>query len=564
MQYGLAQVVNSGNGPYIDFKFAKKAEVFAWGGYKGKLHTALVDAAGTSVVNGMEVYNSIPLMGKISNKDTPESRVLELLGIGDDDRDKIISGYAKGVKSVTLNWDSRPAVSGNRLEQELKMIRRAIDGYDKIVVTQDWRRVSNANRNTTNYGFTWQQGVDRDTMEYSLVTNVLTPKPPQPNPDNFIWDKTNLIDKYDIHLVRTDGTMDVPDKQIREAILALILLSNGKAFAKIHSEHHFRDEGGGYATILTKEDYEAKIDVTAIAQDIDVYADKVGSEYVIIESGTNASMDNFDVPIPRYWYHVWVSEQIDGKTPPVWSLPVTSPGMNDLFKTTQGLFTEKDGVRYLVVQGLRQCQPSQFVWVSAFANIEFKAKKGGFVKRFVGGLIKGITSFINTIVEVLFKVPVLAFMFSSILAMLVIAGKAIGGDVELMMKSILKTIIASAMLYYAPQMLGFEAGAMGGASIAGVELGSLSGLSTLANMGISASSNFQEYKWSEEQSEYEWEEPEDTDMFAEIKELDVEGREDPNSWEQMYFLQYTGMFDVGFMFELQNTVRIPEYGRKKV
>ena len=565
MQYGLAQVIRSGNGPFIDMKIAKKAEVFAWGGYKGRLHTALIDAVGTTTINGVEVYNEVPLMGKIENKQSPESKILELLGMEDEDRKKIIDGYQSDIKSVTLNWNSKPKASGNRLEQELRMIRKALDGYDKIVVTQDWRQVSTANKNTLNFGYTWQQGVKSDTMDYSLNHSYYTPKPPKPNPDNFIWDKTQLIDKYMIHLVRPDGTMDVPDLQMKEALTALILLSRSVAFTRLHNEHHFRDEGNGHFIILTKEDYDAKLDITAVAQNIDMYAKKVGAEYVITETDYVGGVDAIENPIPRYGYHVWLSDQIDHTVaPPHWYMPVQEQGIKDVFKATNGLFIEENGIRYLIVKGLKQCQPSQFVWVSSFANIEFKPKKGGFLKRFFGGLMKGIMSFINTFVEVVFKVPILGFMFGMIAGILIVATSAIGGNVEVIAKSIFKAILTASLLYYAPAAFGFEAGAIGGASIAGVELGSISGLGSMISIGSSAMGNYSQYQWENEQSEYDWENEQDTDTFAAIKEVDIAGHNDPSMWEKMYYVQYTGMFDTEFIFTYQNTDRIPEYGRPQV
>ena len=564
MQYGLAQVVNSGSGPFVDMKLSKKAEVIAWGGYKGRLKTALIDASGTTTINGVEVFKDVPLMGKIDNKDTPASKVLELLGMGEDDRKQIIKAYAKDVKSVTLNWDATPKPSGNRLDQELRTIRDAISKYDKIVVSQGWRQVSAANKNTANRGYTWQQGVKGTTPDRSLDSDGIYRPAPTPDQDNFLYDRTRLMHRYAIRLVKKDGTVEKPDIQLSEALTSLILLSGQKAFKLLSNRERFDPTSNGRFKIVTVEEYTTKLDVTAIAQDIDMYARKTKNGHDITEQA-NVGLDDFSWhPIPIYGYHVWVSEQLDHQSGGSWIKPTPPQGSTDVSVTTNGLFIQHNGKRYLTVQGLAQCQPQQFVWVSSFADISFRAKKGGFLKRFFGGLMGAIMSLINTIVEVIFKVPVLAYMFSTILGVLVTAGKIMGGDAEVWAKSIFKSILTAAMLYYAPGVFGFEVGAIGGMSIAGVELGSLSGMMSLVSIGTSAVGNYNQYQWESEQKQYEWEDDQDPDTFADIKEVDIAGHNDPSMWEKMYYVQYTGMFDTEFIFNYQNTDRIPEYGRPQV
>ena len=197
-------------------------------------------------------------------------------------------------------------------------------------------------------------------------------------------------------------------------------------------------------------------------------------------------------------------------------------------------------------------------------------KKKGFFKKFFGGLMKAIGSFINAIVEVFFKIPILALMFSWVLAIGIVAAKMIGGKVLLIAKSIFKAMVTAFILWNAPMAFGGQAGAWGGAGslVAGANTGlfTLGNLASLASFGKSVLGNYNQYKLDEQQSRFEKSRDQQIEDITSnpITSINSNNLGDVTEWEYRYHIMYNAMFDTEAMTQIAFNRDTPEGGSQNL
>ena len=123
-------VVWSGAGPMVDMKITQEAQMLAWGNYKGKL-LSLMKSNGTMMVDGIEVYKPIDLMGAIGSDKNNANKLLKHLGLEDKDINEMKDAQ-KDLDSFGFDFNGLNLVSLDMWELSMTTIMDAIKNVDEI------------------------------------------------------------------------------------------------------------------------------------------------------------------------------------------------------------------------------------------------------------------------------------------------------------------------------------------------------------------------------------------------------------------------------------------------
>jgi len=142
----------------------------------------------------------------------------------------------------------------------------------------------------------------------------------------------------------------------------------------------------------------------------------------------------------------------------------------------------ENGENRMTYDGMKNARYENFgFYVSEFLEIYAKNNQGGFLKRFVMGLIKAFLTLIDTIVGFFVTLPVIKQVVEIILSAIVKVFGLTYNEAEGLLKSILKTLLISILIFFAPTLVGTTPGTWGASSV-GTMLGASSGYNLMPTL----------------------------------------------------------------------------------
>ncbi len=488
----------SGRGGMVDLKNIKVSEIISWGGYKSKFARQYKDVAGTSFVNGLEVFNDLNITWGVSLPDSPIYKFLITYGFTKEDLQELSDSIADDkykIKEVILKYWAQVSVSEESFLLYLDKMFAYYSTLTNITISVHNRAYpETATDPELNAGGMSVKG----NFLYSGIRWIATDNSGSTKPSPYTVSGLGIVpnfkvaqDTITVKLYRggADVTGEFP------ALFGLLTaMFVGNTFSHLNPTLQTRVintkayGSNQYKEVVLTESYNpAQFNKDQLIAAKNLFYVRLGDVETCDE---DKDMEKCDRMISR-----------DNWTNLFWGV-VNSMSEVDIELTTDGLFTTTNAAldptnpqisTYMTVEALKTIKPEVFgFYVSEFMDLHIIKEQAGVIKRFFMGIIKAFLSLIDAITGIFLKIPVLKQMTEIILSVI---GTMFGVDAEgaraILSKIIMAIIIIVISIYFPPasQMLGMMGATATVSSTlvgAGISQGVAAGLSTLVTYGSHA------------------------------------------------------------------------------
>ena len=484
----------SGAGATADSMNMFKSKAISWGGYKGGLGRRLEDLAEIKIVNDVEVYDYIDITSALNGTDTETYELLDYLGFSEEDLQRLSDTATDGdnnIEKVILDYKSNTSYAEDSFEFLLNAALDTTQNFDFMQI-----RVRNYAYETLANGYDIIGprgfGLGYDTESDDLWRNEYCGDPDAlptrceedpvllyiedevgsnpPKPIRSILNPETLFNSYEILLYRNG--IDVSDEfnESLKFFLAFLAITESSMISEGNTNTIIQNiDMSDYLQEYIDEGTYTNVIWNEIITSSDYYFDNLQREELADES--------------RYQYYAqscnetntcnegMTDEEKDAKNPTLffpsylwWSSEILVE--QDIEEATNGLFTMEKGEPviiiiggiatesypnssvYMTVEGMKKSTDGDFgYWVSTFMNISFEIDEGSFLSRFIGGLIKAFLSFIDAVVGIFLKIPILKQATEIIMSVI---GTIFGVDATTARAILGQLIMAVIIMFIAP------------------------------------------------------------------------------------------------------------------
>ncbi len=525
----------SGAGGQVDLKNIITSQIIAWGGYKSKLGRQYRATSGTFWYNGKEYFNNVDITGAVSNSNSEGYKLMEMFGFTEDSMKELSAQIndwdANRIEEATLEYNSSIDKEQDSFEMMIDFFLEKIEEFDYMNLSLRNIMYENGTPEPTVIGprnmgisYTTQENILRHKdwiydeydssskypgakdwyfSQYAAVTNSYQPilsatVPVQAKPNstrlmnnlsiNVYKNGVNVSSKYSRQFLQFCAFIAIVEPTMVTESNQRITRSTKEVTNEYYKEVDSIDDSGMYkGDVFWKE---LIVSNTYTFDNMDEHSLYTKYPYYVTtcaKQGTcssKATQSEKDEPIPSFLYPalLWefVSPEIQG------NLDISTNGLfshvkwgckNRLDYVTGELIEYCDYSKiHMSVEGLRRAQPGDFgFYVSQFMTINYKQKKQSWLKRFIGGLIKAFLNFIDAVIGIFLKIPVLKQIVEVVLSVI---GSIFGVDADSAIAILGQIILAVVITLVAPYTLGTMG--LGGAVTATSLLpGLTTGISTL-------------------------------------------------------------------------------------
>lgn len=484
----------SGQGLQKDLVQIQIGNAIAWGSHKSKLRKLMSSVVGTQIVNGVEVYNNIDLLGNICMENSDLRELLELYGFTDEDFEELCNiNTENDLDQFMILWNGTMSV----LEKDYKFIIESAKNTvsnmaDQITITSSPKRYPSDNTDVKVPQYTNDYGINAATIDSSY--DRMNPPPPMWETQGAaeIINSQLLMSTFVITFTKngTDVTSSMPE-YLPNAVLAMALLepntmnSTSKSFIE-------RNEGG-YIYLDQVEIFSEALNSSPIENNFlmythlnPLYPDENEVEERTIQIGGNGNY------LPYYWTNIWVSY-------------ISSD--DNIEEDSNGLFIPI-GVGYnaMTVEGLKKASYQNFgFYASELMNVHTHVKaEGNVLKRMFMAIVKAFLSLVDAIVNFFLKVPIFKQILEGVISW--IMNKF---DLEYdLSKGVLKQFVAAILItiisIFFPPMIGMTSPlTTSTAIISGVAIGTMSAAVMVVDIANTIYSLYNTYRQSITMAQYE-------------------------------------------------------------
>jgi hypothetical protein len=529
----LPGYIPSGNGAAVDLKNILISQSIAWGAFKGQFGRKYKKLAGTKYVDGVEVYNDIPLMGKLS-PDTETYKFMKFIGFSDDDLERLNKDITNPDAKVEQAWFGFQ-IANDYEQEDFDMALNFVFGMRSHFDFIDVSIRNNAYRanhvipapTLDQYGLSYSTPLTpfpNDLGEYRKMMKS-EPKAFMDGQDTgsgssrepVVWGPIveNLTDNMEIRAYKNgqDVTRSIP----LQALKFLVVFSMMEPSMVSKQTVALMERNTQYSYQLATYDFIEVVRTERLTfhgvQLNFLKKNRLGSYTMrTIDKGPckDCTDEEKDALVPRGtqadWLWLAFYESID----------------KDIEEVTEGLFYMKKRQRsfceenpesplcrgqegweeqikediYLRVDAIKKIDPNIFgYYMSAFMYIKTKRKKAGFFKRFIGGLIRAILSLIGAVLELFLKVPILKQITEGVIKVVAsIFGVSGATALEILKQVILSIILIVVTPIISSSVMGsLGIGTTTGAvtSATGLSVGMMGGVNTALTYSSYAMQAFQ-------------------------------------------------------------------------
>jgi len=553
----------SGLGSGVDLKNIITSQIIAWGGFKGRFSTQYEDLAETFFIDGVEVYKEFPIHLGINNPDSKEYSFMKLIGFSDEDISEINTTYrdnTDSIKSIDFAWSNIMGQEETDWDFWMEVLSKEFKNITEIRIGQsvDYNLNKYPNesqrppRRLSSYGINYltedntyyrppQYGNEQVTVEPErlviLDSNILSPNPSDvsmiiPNPQRISNNTSvelfrggeNVTHKYSYSFLR-----------MMEALVLLepeLVPRKQEWTSRENWEYEALDEMESEIMLPMQKVYHTEV-FEMVGFDIDKWKAKY-LNYVIRNSDlypdidmTEEESDEMKMRIAfSRWFWLNVDEDGEGKLYEV---------SNGLFMQSKESFDYNSGLvwgdedesidnpdygypalewdgqivsstvaykTYITVEGIRTSTQGMFGYlVSELLDLRVtRQDKRNWLQKFVGGLIKAFLSFIDAIINVALKIPILKQTTEILLAGIAsVFNVSFEGAKDILGQVILAVTII-AISFFMPSISGTALSASPSSVAIGLNA-SLSAIAQYASWGNSLYSAVQRGQYSDSQRE---------------------------------------------------------------
>ncbi len=480
----------TGLGPMVDLKNIKVAEMISWGAYKGKLSRLQKKVAGTQIVDNIEIFNYIDIDEHAGEPGSDTYELLQMFGFTDENMQELDDAWNDNdLEDFQVRWDATQRTLIENWDHWLDEFEKQLSTATEIRISGKMmeyylsafpNEINRTPKYMDEFGITINSDDDAHYICSELGTENLDYR-----------DDGSTIKATPERLTNTlsvqvmENANDITSSfsaDFLNAIIGMILIDGNNIFVKT-SGNFTRDNDGTTEAINQVETFNASFNKTFMLDQYTRYTiddpDEDDPQFRIVgnqcvDSGSGYTGFQYE---PRYWTHIWMARD-DTTT-------------YDTFELSDGLFYQINrtwdsvtgeyigGDNHMTVDGLRKSQYATYgYFASEFMEIYSKVDSGGFLKRFIMGLIKAFLSFIDAVVGTFMKIPVLKQLLEIIISFVVKIFGLTYSEAKGIISAIIKAIFIAIIVFYAPVLMGYTPGAAGGA-IAGVTIGVTAGTSLI-------------------------------------------------------------------------------------
>ena len=472
-----------------DFKSVKTSEIIAWGGFKGKFRRQYTKVAGIETIDGHKVFKSLDITNGMGDKKNEVYKFLKIYGFSKEDiEDMDDKRHDSKYKVKTMNLEYKIGVSYS--EESFEKALQKIFGYGKGGVVLGVKNIlvdeslSDADAAKLAVGIK-QLGMNWNIERGQDDDGEALEKPRSGNRPNL----KVLLDSIDF----ISGGIPVP---AMEALSIIAAIEPGVVAVKMGAPVVTKVSFGGkkYKQVFQKEKIMFPAGVMhSMIQRYKQFVD----EYRDHNSCKDKTDEECDMPVEKSnWTNI------------IWR-SFAELNAENLFKETNGLFyrpppkeilnkklfgkKRTDSKVYMTVKGVKKARPDDFgFYVSMYLHINVKRKKGGFIARFFGGIIRAFLSILDALIGIFLKIPILKQVTLMILNFI---GNIFGVDIDTA-RGILAQILMTVILFFVMPvaidslkgLMGIEAATTSSALLPGMSA-SMSSSLTMFSQGMSMYNN---------------------------------------------------------------------------
>lgn len=481
----------SGQGAQVDLSNIIKSQIISWGGYKNQLRKKYTTAGGTKFIEGHEVFNDIDITSAVFDKDSDGYKLMKQLGFEDKDMEDLAAQKSNSdyeIEKMILEYTQ----SSNTEDEDLrKMLEEVKDFAEKKFTHIDI--VVHNNMYEPGTEPLGRYGLRNLGLEYETISNELelldkceqdkeciknyqeedwyfTRKGNGSPPENTATriNKKRIMESLQITFKNGNAnvTSEVPlALRYFYVFLAavepsMISLRNSSSYVttkdiydEIEEDQYEYSGDGIWNMLVIGETYVIEnLDINRLMDKKNYYTTTCEIEGICSDEATD---EEKETKIPSYSHSAYLWE----------ATKLLIQG--DLLELTNGLFawdkgeqriefgiggeltyTYPDAKIYMTVEGLRKTQPGEFgYYMSTFLNIKYIKKRHGFFQRFIRGLIKAFLNFIDAIIGIFLKIPILKQITELVLSVI---GSLFGVDATTAREILTQIIAAIIIIIIAP------------------------------------------------------------------------------------------------------------------
>ncbi len=508
----------SGQGGQVDLKNILVSQMLAWGTFKHQFKSKYKAVAGTHIVDGHEVFNDLQVKGRLGPDDDVRKFLL-FIGFSNDELDKMNADMNNGdykIETAHLTYQANESYELIDFEFAIQLLLDEISKYDSIEISlRNYAYLDGypvlPRKSIQQFGINYNTEMREKTNEWDTVASTNTTLwmdgrtesdeavPPVITVTG-ITPQEKVFPKNMIFQVMKNGVnvADTIPRPLLEMIGIVATLESTKITATFVSESTHQiiipdTSGAGndrtFHEIRSVYSYDfSQLTDTYLKTLHTSYAIKYRDRYNVNSDMTEEEKDRF---VPRemisdlFWagFSSLIEEHARFATDGLFYIPPPPPaiGIPGWMQQTNYDDWDKPPTRiYMLYDGIDKVKPEVFgYYVSAFMHFRIEKKKDGWLKRFLGGLIKAFLSLVDAIVGIFLKVPLLKQVTELILSVI---GKVAGIDVKgarNILKQIIALIIVAIISYFLPPLAPelFAAVTAAGAATTVVTVATITGLS---------------------------------------------------------------------------------------
>lgn len=511
----------SGQGGSVDLKNILTSQMLSWGAFKHQFKSKYKSVAGTTWIEGREVFKAIDIRYSLRNKSSETYEFMKFIGFTDKDLTKLVEDLdnpdAK-VKTATLGYKVNQDYEESDFEAYWNFYRDESFKFDTLSITMDnvsyvKGKLNEASRGSRSFGLKysteeWTEGNDwgkkpevyTEIKELSqigglqLLTIGTLPR-------------LDMLSESMICKAYKNGanvTQSIDAGMLKWFALLSILEPSMMPIQRtsVRKKYFQKDIDDGYGgvtwqnwvKVLTTE-YIAisNINYFEMKKKHLLYTDLYSNRHKCKDQ-TQEECESRVLP-KSFSKHFWISIQkyIISDTETITDGLFFSPKGTDCSRP-ENLWSPECRYQYdeyekplppmyLKVDGIDECHPDIFgYFISQFMNIGTTVDKGGWFKRFIGGLIKAILSLIGAILEIFLKIPGLKQMTEILLKVIGAIFNVDGAGAKEIFKQIVLAIILIVIAFFIGPLVGalFQSLGTGAAAAAGTGVAA----TVAANLGF--------------------------------------------------------------------------------